>query len=178
MTTYRGDRVAEAGVRRHRPLLPVAAGIAGVVLAGLGATTVHGAVNAPGFGTPVASGIQANGFEQDVRLDTQNGYIYTSAPQSLSSSISTIWRSQDGGQTFKLIPAAVQPAGKPSPASVVVTASSPSTARAACSSTTSRWPTSVLRGPTTTATASAPTSVAPGFPMREWTASGTRSTAA
>ncbi|MBJ7607842.1 MAG: hypothetical protein JF887_00210 [Candidatus Dormibacteraeota bacterium] len=67
----------------------------------------------PGFATPVASGIQGNGFEQDLRLDPQRNAVYTSAPQSLSSTISDIWRSLDGGQTFKWIPASVQPAGKP-----------------------------------------------------------------
>ena len=108
MTTRRHGRTAH---RRQRALLlSAAAGLIGVALTT--PTTVHGDTT-PGFGTPVASGIQANGFEQDLRLDTQNGYFYTSAPQSLSSTISAIWRSHDGGQTFKFIPASVQPAGKP-----------------------------------------------------------------
>ncbi|MDQ6846839.1 MAG: hypothetical protein M3019_04550 [Candidatus Dormibacteraeota bacterium] len=110
MSTHRTNHVAH---RRRRALfLPAAAGLAGVLLTTT-TTTVHSASAAPGFGTPVASGIQGNGFEQDLRLDTQSGYFYTSAPQSLSSTISDVWRSFDGGQTFKLIPASVQPAGKP-----------------------------------------------------------------
>jgi hypothetical protein len=66
---------------------------------------------APTFGNPTISGIQAFGFEQDLRLDT-HGRIYTSVPGSLGSDLSYAWRSLDGGQTFKWIPAATQPAGK------------------------------------------------------------------
>ncbi|HEX6507617.1 MAG TPA: sialidase family protein [Chloroflexota bacterium] len=71
----------------------------------------------PAFGQPIISGVQGNGFEQDLRLDTA-GRIYTSAPDSLSSTISFIWRSLDGGQTFKWVPAASQPDGKVVPACV------------------------------------------------------------
>jgi hypothetical protein len=79
----------------------------------LGTRSASAAVPVVGFGTPVVSGVQGNGFEQDVRLDPQNNEVYTSAPQSLSSTISDIWRSLDGGQTFKEIPASSQPTGKP-----------------------------------------------------------------
>jgi len=65
----------------------------------------------PTFGNPTISGIQAWGFEQDLRLDT-HGRIYTSVPGSLLSNLSYVWRSLDGGQTFKWIPAAAQPLGK------------------------------------------------------------------
>ena len=64
-----------------------------------------------GFGVPTISGIQGSGFEQDVRVDPV-GRIYSSAPDSLSSATSWIWRSLDGGRTFKYIPAASQPTGK------------------------------------------------------------------
>ena len=63
------------------------------------------------FGRPTISGIQGNGFEQDVRVDAQ-GRIYTSVPDSLSSGTSWIWRSLDGGQTFKWVPAATPLQGK------------------------------------------------------------------
>ena len=63
----------------------------------------------PTFGNPTISGIQGFGFEQDLRLDT-HGRVYTSVPGSLGSNISYAWRSLDGGQTFKWIPAAAQPA--------------------------------------------------------------------
>ena len=66
----------------------------------------------PTFGEPTVSGVQGNGFEQDVRL-SPDGTIYTSAPASLSSAISYIWRSLDGGKTFKWVPGIVQPVGKP-----------------------------------------------------------------
>src|SRR4029077_9539787 len=65
----------------------------------------------PTFGNPTISGIQGFGFEQDLRLDT-HGRVYTSVPGSLGSNISYVWRSLNGGQSFKWIPAAAQPAGK------------------------------------------------------------------
>ena len=43
----------------------------------------------PTFGEPTVSGVQGNGFEQDVRL-SPDGAIYTSAAASLSSTISHI----------------------------------------------------------------------------------------
>ena len=65
----------------------------------------------PTFGNPTISGIQGFGFEQDLRLDT-HGRVYTSVPGSLGSNISYVWRSLNGGQSFKWIPAATQPVGK------------------------------------------------------------------
>jgi hypothetical protein len=67
--------------------------------------------SAPTFGRPAISGIQGNGFEQGGRLDT-HGRIYTTAPASLSSTISFLWRSLDGGQTFKWVPGAAPLLGK------------------------------------------------------------------
>jgi hypothetical protein len=66
---------------------------------------------APTFGNPTISGIQGTGFEQDVRVDPR-GRIYTSAPGSIAAAVSFMYRSLDGGQTFKLVPAAIQPQGK------------------------------------------------------------------
>lgn len=79
--------------------------------------TVAAPSSTPTFGQPIISGVQGNGFEQDLRLDNA-GRIYTSAPDSLSSTVSFIWRSLDGGQTFKWVPAASQPDGKVVPACV------------------------------------------------------------
>jgi len=76
-----------------------------------GYPVVAAALPLPTFGNPTISGIQGFGFEQDLRLDT-HGRVYTSVPGSLGSNISYVWRSLDGGQSFKWIPAAVQPAGK------------------------------------------------------------------
>ena len=67
----------------------------------------------PGFATPVASGIQGYGYEQSLRIDPSSGEVYTSAPDSLSSLTSWVWHSKDHGQTFKWVPAEVQPQGKP-----------------------------------------------------------------
>jgi len=93
-------------------------GIAGIValamaLAGAGVTPTSALAQAPlpSFGNPTISGIQGFGFEQDLRLDT-HGRIYTSVPGSLGSNLSYAWRSLDGGQTFKWLPAATQPIGK------------------------------------------------------------------
>ncbi len=65
----------------------------------------------PSFGNPTITGIQGFGFEQDLRLDTQ-GRVFTSVPGSLGSNLSYAWRSLDGGETFKWLPAAIQPVGK------------------------------------------------------------------
>jgi hypothetical protein len=65
----------------------------------------------PTFGNPTISGIQGFGFEQDLRLDT-HGRVYTSVPGSLGSNLSYAWRSLNGGETFKWLPAAAQPVGK------------------------------------------------------------------
>jgi hypothetical protein len=64
-----------------------------------------------GFGEPTVSGVQGVGFEPDLRIDDQ-GRIYTSVPGSLSSGTSWIWRSLDGGLTFKWVPAATPQDGK------------------------------------------------------------------
>lgn len=93
--------------------------IAGATLAGAGAVAgvpasrAQAASTLPGFATPVPSGIQGYGFEQGLRVDPKSGDIYTSSPDSLSSLTSWVWHSTDGGQTFKWIPAEVQPQGKP-----------------------------------------------------------------
>ncbi|HVF19968.1 MAG TPA: hypothetical protein VNA14_06975, partial [Mycobacteriales bacterium] len=65
----------------------------------------------PTFDTPVVSGIQGYGFEQSLRL-APDGTIYTSVPDSLSSATSFLWRSLDGGRTFKWVPAAAPYTGK------------------------------------------------------------------
>jgi hypothetical protein len=59
----------------------------------------------PGFGTPTPL-VFGNGFETDLRLDYSGNHTtaYEAAPQSLSSTISTLQRSLDGGLTWKLVP--------------------------------------------------------------------------
>src|SRR5207249_2756715 len=67
----------------------------------------------PTFGEPTISGVQGNGFEQDLRLDPSDpNRVYTSSPGSLSSTISWIWTSKDGGKTFKWVPNATPLQGK------------------------------------------------------------------
>ena len=90
--------------------------LTGLVGLSAGATSVpaHAAVPTPTFAVPVPSGIQGYGFEQDLRIDPSNpSNLYTSSPNSLSSATSFIWKSSDGGQTFKLVRGSQQPQGKP-----------------------------------------------------------------
>src|SRR4030088_542218 len=99
--------------RPHRklvaPLLPPV-----VVTLLLLASPFARAQSPPTFGQPTISGIQGVGFEQDLRLDPTNpNNVYTSAPGSLSSNTSWIWRSTDGGKTFKWVTAATPKEGKP-----------------------------------------------------------------
>src|SRR6202035_5759860 len=70
-----------------------------------GARSVAAAPLGPGFGTPTPM-VFGNGFETDLRLDNSGNRntAYEAAPQSLSSTISTLQRSLDGGLTWKLVP--------------------------------------------------------------------------
>src|SRR5207237_10555330 len=70
------------------------------------------ASSVPTFGNPTISGVQGTGFEQGATVDT-GGSIYTSAPGSLSSTISYINRSFDDGQLFRWVAGAAQAFGKP-----------------------------------------------------------------
>jgi hypothetical protein len=67
----------------------------------------------PGFGVPTISGIQGYGYEPGLAVDPLNGDIYTTVPDTASTGTSVIWRSSDGGQTFKWIPASAPLTGKP-----------------------------------------------------------------
>jgi len=68
----------------------------------------------PSFGQPTIAGIGGWGFEADLRLDPSNpSRLYISAPDSANSDTSFIWRSLDGGRTFKWVPAAAPLGGKP-----------------------------------------------------------------
>ncbi len=67
----------------------------------------------PTFGHPVISGIGGNGYEADLRLDpTDPNRVYTSSPGALDTNTSWIWRSVDGGKTFKWVPGAAPFQGK------------------------------------------------------------------
>src|SRR3954470_10500880 len=92
--------------RLFLPALVVAA--AGLAVAGPSGQAASG----PTFDTPVISGIQGYGFEQSLRV-AKDGTMYSSVPDSLSSATSFIWRSMDGGRTFKWVPASAPFTGKP-----------------------------------------------------------------
>ena len=67
----------------------------------------------PTFGQPTIVGVQGVGFEEDLRLDpSRPDRVYASVPGSLSSDTSWIWRSFDGGKTFKWVPGAAPQTGK------------------------------------------------------------------
>ena len=67
----------------------------------------------PVFGQPTIAGVAGWGFEADLRLDPSNSNrIYMSSPDSGGSDTSWIWRSLDGGRTFKWVPAAAPLNGK------------------------------------------------------------------
>jgi hypothetical protein len=68
---------------------------------------INGPTAAITFGRPTISGLQGNGFEQDLRLDPTNpNRVYTSVPDGLGTGTSFIWHSEDAGKTFKWVPAA------------------------------------------------------------------------
>src|SRR2546425_7012658 len=83
-----------------------AAGLAAVIGTALTGRITASAATPPGWGNPAPAGVFGNGFETDVRLDYTgtNQIAYEAAPQTLSSSISTVQRSLDAGLTWKLIP--------------------------------------------------------------------------
>src|SRR3954447_563968 len=81
---------------------------------GLRVTAKASAAATATFGQPTIAGIGGWGFEVDLRLDPSNASVlYMSAPDSANSDESFIWRSLDGGRTFKWVPAAAPLSGKP-----------------------------------------------------------------
>jgi hypothetical protein len=71
------------------------------------------ASGAPTFGQPTIVGIQGVGFEEDIRIDLgRPDRVYASVPGSLSSDTSWIWRSLDGGRTFKWVTSSAPLTGK------------------------------------------------------------------
>jgi hypothetical protein len=67
----------------------------------------------PSFGQPTIAGIGGWGFEADLRLDPSNANrVYMSSPDSANSDTSWIWRSLDGGRTFKWVPSSAPLNGK------------------------------------------------------------------
>jgi len=67
----------------------------------------------PTFGQPTIAGIGGFGFEADLRLDpTDPSRIYMSVPGTGGADTSWIWRSFDGGKTFKWVPASAPLNGK------------------------------------------------------------------
>jgi hypothetical protein len=104
-----GDPDADAGTTRSAPT-----GSRGVTRF-LRGTKVRALAGSPAltFGEPTIAGVGGWGFEADLRLDPSSASrIYMSSPDSGGSDTSWIWRSLDGGKTFKWIPAAAPLNGK------------------------------------------------------------------
>jgi hypothetical protein len=77
------------------------------------AARVARAPSPPAFGQATIAGVGGWGFEADLRLDPSNpSRLYMSSPDSGGSDTSWIWRSLDGGKTFKWVPAAAPLNGK------------------------------------------------------------------
>ena len=77
------------------------------------AAVTSGGTGGMAFGVPTIAGVGGWGFESDLRLDPSNASrLYMSSPDSGGSDTSWIWRSLDGGKTFKWIPAAAPLNGK------------------------------------------------------------------
>jgi hypothetical protein len=96
--------------RASRLIAVISVGLAATAAAPFSGRVAHAAPTDPGFGQPTPSGIVGDGFEQDVALDDINPnqhIVYSSAPVGTTTGISNIWRSLDGGQTFKFIPATI-----------------------------------------------------------------------
>jgi hypothetical protein len=80
----------------------------------ISATTAKGpSASTPSFGQPTIAGVGGWGFEPDLRLDPSNASrLYISSPDSGGSDTSWLWRSLDGGKTFKWVPASAPLNGK------------------------------------------------------------------
>ena len=69
--------------------------------------------SSPTFAVPSIAGVAGWGFEADLRADPSNANrLYISSPDSGGSDTSWIWRSLDGGSTWKWVPAAAPLNGK------------------------------------------------------------------
>jgi hypothetical protein len=100
----------ESGIFNPRVFLAFILCAAGTLLAML---SFAAPTSTPTFGHPIISGIGGVGFEQGLRVDPSNpNRLYTSAPGSLSSDTSWIWRSLDAGKTFKWVIGATALEGK------------------------------------------------------------------
>src|SRR5439155_336593 len=96
-----------------RPV-PVALGLVSACLAmfvARGGPAAQAVSPPPTFGQPTISGIGGVGFEEDIRVD-RTGVVYTSVPGALSSDTSWVWKSLDGGKTFKWVTGAAPLEGK------------------------------------------------------------------
>ena len=92
---------------------PATGGLTRDYSTGTSAVASTSATSSLTFGQPTIAGIGGWGFEANLRIDPSNANrIYMSAPDSANSDSSFVWRSLDGGRTFKWVPAAAPLGGK------------------------------------------------------------------
>ncbi len=101
--------------RNRRPVLPIVG--AALVIAGLASTGVRATVGMAAsssitFSRQVVVDQQRPGFEPDIKVDPNNGTIYSSVPFGFSTTESFVWASHDHGNSYQLTPGGL-PVGKP-----------------------------------------------------------------
>ena len=108
-----------AGERDARPAVPVVKGRLSSFAFRAGkpaAVTRSLSAGLPTFGQPTIAGIGGFGFEANLRLDPSDpSKVYESVPGTGGADTSWIWRSLDGGKTFKWVPASAPLNGKATP---------------------------------------------------------------
>jgi hypothetical protein len=112
---FEGGKVTAARYSTTHALVRGVFAVVALAAAIIGPTALRSAParadSLPSFGRPVISGINGWGFEPNLRIDT-HGRRYMSVPNTASSGYSFIWRSLDGGSTWKWVPAATPLTGK------------------------------------------------------------------
>lgn len=112
-------RSATADPDAARPAVPVVKGNLSALPFRAGTPATVGrqrSTGVPTFGQPTIAGVGGFGFEADLRLDPTNpSRIYESVPGTGGADTSWVWRSLDGGKTFKWVPASAPLNGKVTP---------------------------------------------------------------
>src|SRR5262249_3809696 len=110
---------ASAGDAAERPAVPVVRGRLSSYDFSAGRPAASARLQSgglPTFGQPTIAGVGGFGFEADLRLDPGDPTrIYESVPGTGGADTSWIWRSLDGGKTFKWVPSAAPLNGKATP---------------------------------------------------------------
>src|SRR3954470_8729571 len=93
------------GVLVHRTAVVAVLGAVAAVAAGLVPASANSSADVPVFAHPVTVDAQRMVGEPDGTVG-HDGRIYVSGPWGVSTGTSFIWRSEDGGESFRQIQAA------------------------------------------------------------------------